>query len=127
MRSRNKVDWDKRNFSGLALSSRIYFNKLERYATFLHLKLRWYDYEKLSDEEKEILASKSKPTEISFTDSGFTKVICGDCAFGCGAAPCSCTEDWSEYQRLKKEFAKVTLCEVLESMDENFFYRRVKN
>lgn len=83
----------------------LFDNKLERYARFLELRLKFDDYDNKTDEEREAMASSAIPTAVTPNERGGNTVILGDCRFLCGTAPCGCEQDYGLFMRLKPEFS----------------------
>ena len=82
----------------------LFNNKLERYARFLELRLRFDIYDGLTDEERAGMKKSAAPTTVTPNERGGKDVILGDCRFLCGTAPCSCEHEYSIFQTLRPEF-----------------------
>jgi len=83
----------------------LFDNKLERYARFLELRLRFDDYDNKTDEEQEAMANSAAPTTVTPNEQSGNSVVLGDCRFLCGTAPCSCEQDYQLFETLKPEFS----------------------
>lgn len=82
----------------------LFDNKLERYARFLELRLKFDSYDRKSAEERGgMILEARKPTVTPKPDGG-NIVVLGDCRFLCGTAPCGCEQDWGTYKLLCTEF-----------------------
>lgn len=78
--------------------------KLERYARFLELKIKFRKYEELSSKEKDKIKKDAAPTIVTTNNRGGHNVTIGDCDFNCGNAPCGCQHDYDLYMELEAEF-----------------------
>ena len=91
-----------------------YYNEMERYARYLELKLRFYEYEHMTKEEREVLDAKVEKhndeceAQSGIQPDGGNLYVIPDCMFSCGTAPCGCERDWSEYNRLKPLYENVS-------------------
>lgn len=109
---------------------REYTCELDRYTHYLELKIKFHEYETMTDEEREIIKVQRDrqdrqmgagthwedekgniiEPEFLYTSSAhsistnFPKQITTlpMCEFGCGCSPCGCHSAWSKYLSLKK-------------------------
>ena len=134
MRKRHK-NHNKLNNNGITcFRESFYYNKLERYARLLELKLQFYKYEHKDPNTMKTIENRNSGGREFNKDRGGWDIVIPDCYYGCGCAPCGCHEDWQEYKILEKELRHpkypascTNLNIILEEMDKSFLYRRVIN
>jgi len=92
-------------------------NELEQYAYYLELKLRFYEYEHLTDAERDAQHNmiEQRNAELPTKDvAGYLENIkrrdclkiltIPDCRFDCGTAPCNCHSQYDLFKKLEKRY-----------------------
>lgn len=121
-----------------------YYNELEEYTRYLELKLNFYEWHQKSNKQKHELKEYSDSSGgVTFDkELDMTIIICADCRFGCGSAPCGCKDDYILYLTLKKKMGFVdnnfsfdlavswvpekatSLRKILKIFDKNKYYKK---
>ena len=88
-----------------------YDNELERYARYLELKLRFYEYEHMADGDKNVLRAKVKAYNDDAAErsgptfDGGSITVIPSCSFNCGTTPCGCDRYYKIYQEYHKIYS----------------------